>query len=57
MWYQALWRQKDAHYFYEVYIEFMFVFKKLVFEENTSRLPHEALTFLNKKGIVEEIEK
>jgi hypothetical protein len=57
MWYQALCGQKTTHYFYEVYNEFMFVFKKLVFGGNTSRLSHEALSFLNKKGIAEDMEK
>jgi hypothetical protein len=38
MLYQALWRKKVAHYFYEVYNEFVFIFKKLVFGGNTSRL-------------------
>jgi hypothetical protein len=57
MWYQALSRKKAPHYFYEVYNEFIFVFKKLVFGGNTSRLSQEALNFLNKKGIVEEMEK
>jgi hypothetical protein len=57
MWYQALWRQKVAHYFYELYNEFVYVFKKLVFGENTSRLSQEALNFMDEKGIVEEMEK
>jgi hypothetical protein len=54
MCYQALWRKNVAHYFYEVYNEFIYVFKKLVFGENKSRLSHEALTFLDKKGIMEK---
>jgi hypothetical protein len=37
MWYQALWRQKVIHYFYEVYNDFVSAFKKLLFRENTSR--------------------
>jgi hypothetical protein len=57
MWYQAPWRQKDAHYFFEVYNEFVHVFNKMVFGGNTSRLSQEALIFLNKTGIVEEMEK
>jgi hypothetical protein len=57
MWYQSLWRKKIAHYFYEVYNEFVFVFKKLVFGGNTSRLSQEALTFMNEKGIIEEMKK
>jgi hypothetical protein len=56
MWYQALWRQKATYYFYEVYNEFVIVFKKLLFGENTTRLSLEATTFLNKRGTLEKME-
>jgi hypothetical protein len=52
MWYQSLWRQKVIHYVYEVYNDFMFAFKKLVFKENTSRLSLKAFDFLYTKGIL-----
>jgi hypothetical protein len=54
IWYQALWSQKAAHLFYDTYNEFVSLFKKLVFGENTSRLSQEALNFLDKKGIMEK---
>ena len=38
MWYQALWRQKVFHYFYEVYNDFVSEFKRFLFGEDTSRL-------------------
>jgi hypothetical protein len=56
MWYQALWRQKVIHYFYEVYNDFMSAFKKLLFRENTSRLSLEASAFLDTKGILEKMD-
>ena len=56
MWYPGLWRQKASYYLYEVYNEFVFVFKKLVFGENTSRLSREATIFLDKKGTVEKMD-
>jgi hypothetical protein len=56
MWYQALWRQKATYYFYEVYNEFMTVFKRLLFGENTTRLSLEATTFLSKRGTLEKME-
>jgi hypothetical protein len=56
MWYQALSRQKVIYCFYEVYNEFVYVFKKLVFGENTSRLSCETSTFLDKKGTIEKMD-
>jgi hypothetical protein len=38
MWCQDLWRQKDTYQFCELYNEFMVVFKKLLFGENTTRI-------------------
>jgi len=56
MWYQALWRQKFIHYFYEVYNDFVSEFNKLLFVEYTSRISLEASTFLDKKGILEKMD-
>jgi hypothetical protein len=39
-----------------VYNEFVTVFKKLLFGDNTSRLSSEAVTFLNKRGTLEKME-
>jgi hypothetical protein len=38
MWYQALWRKKFGHHFYEVYNDFVSKFKKLLFREDTSQI-------------------
>jgi hypothetical protein len=54
MMYQALWRHKVGHYFYEVYNNFVSKFKKLLFGDDTSRLSLEASTFLNGKGVLEK---
>jgi len=56
MWYQHLWIWKANYYFYEVYNEFLIVFKKLLFGENTTRLSLEAMAFLNKRGTLEKME-
>jgi hypothetical protein len=39
-----------------VYNEFESLFKKLIFGENNSRLSLEALNFLDKKGIIENMD-
>jgi hypothetical protein len=56
MWYQALWRQKVIHYFYEIYNYFVFAFKKFISRENTSRLSLEASYFLYTNGILEKMD-
>jgi hypothetical protein len=56
IWYQALWRQRVNHHFYEVYYDFVSKFKKLLFGEDTSQLSMEAPTFLKGKGIIEKME-
>jgi hypothetical protein len=56
MWYQALWRHKFIHYFYEVYNDFTFEFKKSLFGEDTSILSLEASTFLNTKGVLQKMD-
>jgi hypothetical protein len=56
MWYQALWRHKFIHYFYEVYNDFTSEFKKYLFGEDTSILSLEASTFLNTKGVLQKMD-
>jgi hypothetical protein len=56
MWYQALWRQRVNHHFYEVYSYFVSKFKKLLFGEDTSQLSLEATTFLKGRGVLEKME-
>jgi len=56
MRYQALWRYRYTYYFYEVYNEFVIVFKKLRFGENIYRLSLEAMNFLDKRGSLGKME-
>jgi len=56
VWYQALWRQKTFIHFYEAHNEFVTVFKKLLFVDNTSMLSSEATNFMNNKGTLEKRE-
>jgi hypothetical protein len=51
--YPYLWKQRAMHNFYEVYKSFLYVFKRLMFGENTSRLSLEATSFLNQRGEIE----
>jgi hypothetical protein len=55
-WYQALWRHKTPLFFYEVYNDFVSIFKKNLFGESTSRISIEAAKFLEKKGTIEKME-
>ena len=52
-WYSYLWKQREMYHLYEVYNSFLYVFKRLMFEENTSILSLEATSFLNQMGEVE----
>jgi hypothetical protein len=55
-WYQALWRHKTSLHFYEVYNDFISVFKGLLFGKNTPRISDHANKFLEKKGTLEQME-
>jgi hypothetical protein len=54
MWYQALWKQRVGHHFYEVYSNFVSKFMKLLFGEDTSWLSLEAAYFLKGRGVLEK---
>jgi hypothetical protein len=56
MLYQALWRQKVGHYFYEVYNNFVSQFKKFLFGDDTSMISLEASFLLNGKGVLEKMD-
>jgi hypothetical protein len=43
-------------YFYEVYNDFVSVFKRLLLGENTSTISDQAKKFLEKKGTIEQME-
>jgi hypothetical protein len=55
-WYQALWRHKTPLYFYEVYNDFVLVFKRLLLGENTSRISDQAKKILEKRGTIEQMD-
>jgi hypothetical protein len=56
LWYRVLWRHKTPLFFYEVYNDFVSIFKKKLFDESTSRISIEATKFLEKKGTIEKME-
>jgi len=51
-----LWRHKTPLFFYEVYNDFVSVFKKLLLGKNTPRISFEATRFLEKRGTIEKME-
>jgi hypothetical protein len=53
-WYQALWRHKTPLFFYEVYNDFVSVFKKLLLGKKSPRISVEATKFLEKRGTIEK---
>jgi hypothetical protein len=55
-WYQALWRHKTPLFFYEVYNNFVSIFKRLLLGKNTSRISDQATIFLEKKVTIEQME-
>jgi hypothetical protein len=55
-WYQALWRHKASHCFYEVFNDFVSVFKDLLLGKDASRMSGQATKFLNRKGTLEQKE-
>jgi hypothetical protein len=55
-WYQALWKHKASHYFYEVFNGFLSVFKLLLLGKNAPRLFEHVTDFLDKKGIVQHLD-
>jgi hypothetical protein len=55
-WYQALWRHKSSFHFYEVFNDFVSVFKGLLFGKYTPRISDQENKFLDKKGTLEQME-
>ena len=55
-WYQALWRNKASHCFYEVFNDFVSVFKDLLLGKNAPRMSSQATKFLDRKGTFEQKE-
>jgi hypothetical protein len=54
--YQALWRHKASLYFYEVFNDFVLVFKGLLFGKHIPGISNHASKFLDKKGTLEKME-
>jgi hypothetical protein len=55
-WYQTLWRHKASQHFYEVFNDFVLVFKDLLFGKETPRMSYQARKFLDRKGTLEQME-
>jgi hypothetical protein len=55
-WYQALWRHKASHSFYEVFNEFVFVFNDLLLGKDAPRMSGQETKFLNRKGTLKQKE-
>jgi hypothetical protein len=56
MWYPSLWKQKATYHFYEVNNAFISSFKKLIQGPSTSILSLEETSFLDKRGILKEMD-
>jgi hypothetical protein len=55
-WYQALWKHKASHCFYEVFNGFVSVFKVLLLGEDAPRISEQATSFLDRKGTLEHLD-
>jgi hypothetical protein len=51
-----LWRHKASQHFYEVFNDFVSVFKELLFGKNAPRMSDQASKFLDRKGTLEQME-
>jgi hypothetical protein len=55
-WYHILWRHNASQIFYEVFNDFVSVFKGLIFGKDFPRMSDQATKFLDRKGTLEKIE-
>jgi hypothetical protein len=55
-WYKVLWKHKASHYFYEVFNDFLSIFKVLLLGEDAPRISEQATSFLDKKGTIEHLD-
>ena len=55
-WYQALWKHKASHCFYEVFNGFLFVFKVFLLGENAPCIYEQATSFLDNKGTLQHLD-
>jgi hypothetical protein len=49
-WYQTLWIQKASQHFYEVFNDFLSVFKRLMFRKDFPWMSDQVSKFLDRKG-------
>jgi hypothetical protein len=55
-WYQTLWRHKASQIFYEVFNDFVSVFKGFLFGRDTPQIYEQASKLLDRKGTLEQME-
>jgi hypothetical protein len=55
-WYQTLWRHKASQHFYEVFNDFVSVFKDFLFGKNAPWMFDQVNKFLDRKGTLEIME-
>jgi hypothetical protein len=55
-WYQALWRHKASHCFYEVFNDFVSIFKDSLLGNDAPRMSDQETKFLDRKGTLEQME-
>ena len=55
-WYQALWRHKASHCFYEVFNDFVLVFKDLLLGKDAPQMFDQETKFLDRKGTLEPMD-
>jgi hypothetical protein len=51
-----LWKHKASHCFYEVFNDFVSVFKVLLLGEDAPRISDQATKFLDRKGALEQMD-
>jgi hypothetical protein len=56
LWYQTLLRHKASQHFYEVFNDFVSVFKEFLFGMNAPWMSDQASNFLDRKGTLEKME-
>jgi hypothetical protein len=55
-WYQVLWRHKASHCFYEVFNDFVSVFKDLLLGKDSPHMSDQETRFFHRKGALEQME-
>ena len=55
-WYKKLWRHKASQHFYEVFNDFVSIFKGLLFGKDTPWMSDQKSKFLDKKATLEQMD-